>query len=75
MRHLEDVTWHKTKMVAREPKFSTAGVCPAVATERVGKPDFTFEGLRGRCAPKHRNSRRETAGWDLTDHQEVFVLC
>ncbi len=25
--------------------------------------------------PKHRNSRRETAGWDLKDHQEVFVLC
>ena len=25
--------------------------------------------------PKHRNSRRETAGWDRVDRQEVFVLC
>jgi hypothetical protein len=24
--------------------------------------------------PKHRNSRRETAGWGRIDHQEVFVL-
>jgi len=24
--------------------------------------------------PKHRNSRRETAGWDRIDHQEVFVF-
>ena len=38
-------------------------------------PDSTIEGLRRRCAPKHRNSRRETAGWDRVDHQEVFVLC
>jgi len=37
--------------------------------------DFTIEGLRRRCAPKHRNSRRETAGWDRVGRQEVFVLC
>ena len=36
---------------------------------------FTIEGLRRRCAPKHRKSRRETAGWDRIDRQEVFVLC
>jgi hypothetical protein len=34
-----------------------------------------LQGLRRRCAHKHRNSRRETAGWDRIDHQEVFVLC
>ena len=39
------------------------------------KPDFTIEGLRRRCAPKHRNSHRETAGWDRIDRQGVFVLC
>lgn len=32
------------------------------------------KGFRRRCAPKHRNSRRETAGWDIIDRQEVFVL-
>ena len=64
-------------MGAGEPRFFTGGVCPTVATEhaRVPEPDFTIEGLRGRCAPKHRKSRRETAGWDPIDHQEVFVLC
>src|SRR3989442_6107940 len=36
---------------------------------------YNLKGLRGRCAPKHRNSRRETAGWDRVDRQEVFVLC
>ena len=52
-------------------------VCPQIAetsTEKI-EPDFTFEGLCRRCAPKHRNSRRETAGWDRVDRQEVFVLC
>src|SRR5439155_10771145 len=44
-------------------------------TVRKSKTDFTINGLRRRCAPKHRNSRRETAGWDRVDHQEVFVLC
>ena len=64
-------------MDAREPKLSTGGVCLLVATEGVQVPEsnFTIEGLRGRCAPKHRNSRRETAGWDRIDPQEVFVLC
>src|SRR5688500_13874291 len=30
--------------------------------------------MRMRCGPKHRNSRRETAGWDRIDRQEVFAL-
>ena len=42
---------------------------------RKSETNFTIEGLRRRCAFKHRNSRRETAGWDRVDHQEVFVLC
>ena len=34
-----------------------------------------LKGFARRCASKHRNSRRETAGWDRIDRQEVFVLC
>src|SRR5205085_5412253 len=30
---------------------------------RTSENNFTIQGLRRRCAPKHRNSRRETAGW------------
>src|SRR5580658_5253261 len=41
---------------------------------RIENPIFSNQGLRRRCAPKHRNNRRETAGWDRIDHQEVFVL-
>ena len=33
------------------------------------------KGFGGGVPPKHRNSRRETAGWGRIDHQEVFVLC
>lgn len=39
------------------------------------RKSFTIQGLRRRCAPKHRNIRHETAGWDRIDHQEVSVLC
>ena len=76
-RHRNDVTERKTEFGETERSRSTDGVCPWVADKRAGttKPDFTIEGLRRRCAPKHRNSRRETAGWDRVDRQEVFVLC
>src|SRR2546430_4920772 len=30
---------------------------------RTREKNFTIQGVRGRCAPKHRNSRRETVGW------------
>ena len=45
------------------------------AENRGVRPDFKIKGLRRRCAPKHRNNRRETAGWDRVDRQEVSVLC
>jgi hypothetical protein len=55
---------------------ATDRVCPKSAQETAATifPDFKIKGLRRRCALKHRNSRRETAGWDRIDHQEVFVL-
>ena len=34
-----------------------------------------LKGFGGGVPLKHRNSRRETAGWDRVDRQEVFVLC
>lgn len=49
--------------------FLTGGVCPQVADERaetIGNA-FTIERLRRRCASKHRNSRRESAGWYLNE--------
>ena len=74
--HRIDVTERKTEIGETERSRSTGGVWPLVAetSVRTFEPDFTIEGLRRRCAPKHRNSRRETAGWDRVDRQEVFVL-
>ncbi len=60
-----------------EPRFSAGGVCPPVATKHVPWvwPGFAVEGLRRRCALKHRNNRRETAGWDreITKRCLIFV--
>src|SRR5213593_347149 len=67
----------KLEFGEKEKSCSTDVVCPPIAKTSAAtiRPDFTIQGLRGRCAPKHRNSRRETAGWDRIDRQEVFVLC
>jgi len=67
----------KLNLARMSDHAQTDGVCLLVAktSARTIRPDFTIEGLRRRCALKHRNSRRETAGWDRVDRQEVFVLC
>src|SRR5439155_24471787 len=65
------------KFGEKDRSRSTDGVCPSVAgtSARTFRPDLTLEELCRRCAPTHRNSRRETAGWDRIDRQEVFVHC
>src|SRR5438034_11665561 len=70
-------TGAKLNLARKSDHRSTDGVCPSLAETSAWtfRPDFTIEGLCRRCAPKHRNSRRETAGWDRVDRQEVFVLC
>jgi hypothetical protein len=67
----------ETELGENERSSSTGVVSPPIAKTSAGtiRPHFTIEGLRWRCALKHRNSRRETAGWDRIDRQEVFVLC
>jgi hypothetical protein len=49
---LADVRDANTKMDVGEPRFSTGGVCPPVATKHVpwSWPGFAVEGLRRRCA-------------------------
>lgn len=63
-------------MGAGEPKLSTDELCLEAISNSAKQiqPDFTIKGIRRRCAQKHRNSRRETAGWDLASHQEVSVF-
>jgi len=75
--HRNDVTGRKTEFGEKARFCSTGVVCPRIAktSAETTKPDFTIEGLRRRCAFKHRNSRRETAGWDRLDRQEMFDLC
>ena len=49
-----------------------------IASEDTRPDDLKrFYNLRAseEVCPKHRNSRRESAGWDRVDHQELFVLC
>lgn len=60
-----------------EPRFSAGGVCPPVTIQHVTCiwPGFTVKGLRRRCARKHRNNRRESAGWGrkITKRCLIFV--
>ena len=62
--HRNDVTGRKTEFGEKERSRSTGVVCPPVArTSAETTKDFTIEGLRRRCAPKHRKNHRETVGW------------
>jgi hypothetical protein len=52
------------------------GSAPRVANKHAAHlvTGFTVEGLRRRCAPKHRKSRRETAGWLKDTRRCLFFV-
>src|SRR5262245_39334281 len=66
----------KTEAGEKERFRSTGALYPGIAKAcaETNKPDFTIEGLRGRCAPKHRNNRRESAGWDRIDRKRCLFF-